>query len=173
MVSEAGRITDDGTVCRLADDAFYVTTTSTGVAAVEQQLTWWLTSWPLDARVTDLTQGVAAMNLAGPAARAILGEHTEIDCSNEAFKYLDAKQANVAGVPSLILRIGFVGELGYEIHCPAPQASHVWKTLLGRRDVTPFGLEPQRVLRLQKLHVIVGQDTDSESTPLTPGWAGR
>jgi sarcosine oxidase subunit alpha len=65
-----------------------------------------------------------------------------------------------------MLRIGFVGEVSYEIHCPAPQAAHVWTTILAAdQAVTPFGLEPQRVLRLQKLHVIVGQDTDSESTP--------
>jgi sarcosine oxidase, subunit alpha len=174
MVSEAGRISDDGTVCRLDDARFYVTTTSAGAAAVEQQMTWWLAAWDLDVRVTDVTQGIAAMNLAGPAARAILGELTDLDCSNEAFRYLDAKQATVAGVPALLLRIGFVGEVGYEIHCPAPHGGHVWDTILagdGGVAVAPFGLEPQRVLRLQKLHVIVGQDTDSESTPFTTGMA--
>ena len=48
-----------------------------------------------------------------------MGELTELDCSAEAFTYLDGKQAEVAGVPCLILRIGFVGEVGYEIHCPS------------------------------------------------------
>jgi sarcosine oxidase subunit alpha len=179
MLSEAGRITDDGTVCRIDDVTFYLTTTSTGATAVEQQLTWWLTAWGLDAHVTDLSQGVSAMNLAGPRARGVLAGLTELDCSADAFRYLDARNAVVAGVPALILRIGFVGELGYEIHCPAPQAPHLWDTILSAdlsrdagsqgRDaavvVTPFGLEPQRILRLQKLHVLVGQDTDSESTP--------
>src|SRR5439155_2177430 len=78
------------------------------------------------------------------------------------------KQADVAGVRSLILRIGFVGELGYEIHFPAAYGAHVWDALLdaGHEDgIRPFGLEPQRLLRLQKLHLLVGQDTDSESTP--------
>ena len=169
MISEAGRISDDGTVCRLNENAFYVTTTSAGASAVEQQMTWWLTTWGLAARITDLTQGVAAMNLAGPDARAVLSEITDLDCSGESFKYLDARHARVAGVEAMILRIGFVGELGYEIHCPAPQARHVWDAILdsgaGRRSIVPFGLEPQRILRLQKLHVIVGQDTDSEATP--------
>jgi sarcosine oxidase subunit alpha len=77
----------------------------------------------------------------------------------------------VAGVPALILRIGFVGEVGYELHCPAPQAPHLWDAILAAGTVRPFGLEPQRVLRLQKLHVIVGQDTDSESTPFNTGMA--
>jgi sarcosine oxidase subunit alpha len=171
MLSDAGRITDDGTVCRIDDDTFYVTTTSSGATAVEGQMNWWLSAWNLDARITDVTQGVAAMNLAGPNARVILSELTEIDCSNEGFKYLDAKHAMVADVPALVLRIGFVGEVGYEIHCPGPQAAHLWDAVVGNgsRAVTPFGLEPQRILRLQKLHVIVGQDTDSESTPFNTG----
>jgi sarcosine oxidase subunit alpha len=169
MLSEAGRITDDGTVCRLDEQTFYVTTTSAGAGAVAQQLTWWLEAWRLDAHVTDLTQGVAAMNLAGPHARTLLGELTTLDCSPESFRYLDARQAQVADVPALLLRIGFVGELGYEIHCAAPQAGHLWETILATGDVTPFGLEAQRVLRLHKQHVIVGQDTDSEATPFTAG----
>jgi sarcosine oxidase subunit alpha len=170
MTSDAGRITDDGTVCRLDDETFYVTTTSAGAAGVEHLFTWWLADWDLDVRVTDVTQGVGAMNLAGPRAREILSALTALDVGNGAFGYLDAKHAYVAGVPCLLLRIGFVGEVGYEIHCPAPQAGRVWDALTAA-GATPFGLEPQRVLRLQKLHVIVGQDTDSESTPYGAGMA--
>jgi sarcosine oxidase, subunit alpha len=72
-------------------------------------------------------------------------------------------------VPTLALRIGFVGELGYELHLPSPHAEHVWDVLLEQgRDlgVAPFGLEPQRILRLEKGPMIVGQDTDSESNLL-------
>jgi sarcosine oxidase subunit alpha len=162
--SDAGRILDDGTICRLDEDTFYVTTTSNGAGAVEEWFAWWLADWKLDVRMTDVTQGVAAMNLAGPRAREILSGLTDLDCSPEAFTYLDGRQAVVAGVPCLILRIGFVGELGYEIHCPAAQAEPLWDAIIAA-GVRPFGLEPQRVLRLQKMHVIVGQDTDSESTP--------
>ncbi|HET9287264.1 MAG TPA: glycine cleavage T C-terminal barrel domain-containing protein, partial [Gaiella sp.] len=83
--------------------------------------------------------------------------------------YLDARHVRVAGVPCLALRIGFVGELGYELHFASPLAEHVWDTLLeggADLDVAPFGLEPQRILRLEKGHVIVSQDTDSESNLL-------
>jgi sarcosine oxidase subunit alpha len=76
---------------------------------------------------------------------------------------------SVAGVPTLGLRIGFVGELGYELHLPSPLAEHVWDALLEQGadlGVAPFGLEPQRILRLEKGHVIVSQDTDSESNVL-------
>ena len=74
----------------------------------------------------------------------------------------------MAGVPCLILRIGFVGEVGYEIHCPAAQGEHLWDALMREGKsfgIKPFGLEPQRLLRLQKMHILVGQDTDSESNP--------
>jgi sarcosine oxidase subunit alpha len=159
---------DDGTICRLDDDTFYVTTTSSGAGAVYEWFSWWLADWKLRVRITDVTQALSAINLAGPRAREIMGELTELDCSAEAFTYLDGKAADVAGVPCLILRIGFVGEVGYEIHYPSAHGEHLWDALMkagGKHGLKPFGLEPQRLLRLQKMHILIGQDTDSESTP--------
>ena len=166
--SDAGRIVDDGTIGRIDEETFYVTTTSSGAGAVEEWFSWWLADWRMNVKLTDLTQGVAAVNLAGPKAREILAELTDLDCSPEGFKYLDAKQARVAGVSCLILRIGFVGEVGYEIHFAAAYGEHVWDAIMEagkKHGMKPFGLEPQRILRLQKMHILVGQDTDSESTP--------
>jgi sarcosine oxidase subunit alpha len=169
LTSDAGRIFDDGTIARLADDEFYVTTTSTGADAVFQWFEWWNAIWRMEVEIANVTGAAAAVNVAGPNARRLMERICDIDVSNEAFAYLDAKQAHVAGVPALALRIGFVGELGYELHVPSPYGEHVWDALLehGREwDIAPFGLEPQRILRLEKLHIIVGQDTDGESNPL-------
>jgi sarcosine oxidase subunit alpha len=174
LTSDAGRIVDDGTVSRLDDDSFYVTTTSSGAGAVEQWFAWWLADWRMDVRLSDVTQALAAVNLAGPKSREILARLTDHDCSPDAFKYLDAQQARVAGVGCLLLRIGFVGELGYEIHFPAAYGEDLWDALLTAGEperIRAVGLEPQRVLRLHKQHVIVGQDTDSESTPVGAGMA--
>jgi sarcosine oxidase, subunit alpha len=168
MASDAGRIMDDGTVCRLDDHSFYVTTTSSGAGAVYDWFSWWLADWGLRVHLTDVTQGLGAVNLAGPRSREIMAKVTHLDCSAEAFTYLDGKRAEVAGVPCLILRIGFVGEVGYEIHFPAAQGEHLWDALAAaglEHGLKPFGLEPQRLLRLQKMHILVGQDTDSESNP--------
>jgi sarcosine oxidase, subunit alpha len=168
LTSDAGRIFDDGTIGRLDEETFYVTTTSSGAGAVEQWFSWWLADWQLDVQLTDVTQALAAVNLAGPRSREILTRLTDLDCSPEAFAYLDARQGAVAGVPSLLLRIGFVGELGYEVHYPAAYGEHMWDAILAAgagESIRPFGLEPQRILRLQKQHILVGQDTDSESTP--------
>ncbi len=170
LTSDAGRITDDGTVCRLDDDTFYVTTTSSGAGAVEQWFSWWLADWRMQAHLTDVTQAMGAINIAGPRSREVLAKLTGLDCSNEGFRYLDAKRAPIAGVPCLALRIGFTGELGYEIHFPAAQGQDLWDAVLdaGREfGIRPFGLEPQRILRLQKMHILVGQDTDSESNPFS------
>jgi sarcosine oxidase, subunit alpha len=168
LTSDAGRIIDDGTIGRIDELTFYVTTTSSGAGAVEQWFAWWLADWQLDVHLSDVTQALAAVNLAGPRSREILTRLTDLDCSPEAFTYLDTRQTRVAGVSALLLRIGFVGELGYEIHFPAAYGEHVWDAILAAGEgerIRPFGLEPQRVLRLQKQHILVGQDTDSESTP--------
>jgi sarcosine oxidase, subunit alpha len=167
--TDGGRIMDDGTIARLDEETFYVTTTSTGADTVLEWFEWWNAVWRMDVETINVTGSLAAVNLAGPNARELLGRLTEIDVSNEGFKYLDARRAHVAGVPALILRIGFVGELGYELHVPSPHGEYVWDTLLEHGadlGIRPFGLEPQRILRLEKMHILIGQDTDSESNPL-------
>jgi sarcosine oxidase, subunit alpha len=172
LVTEAGRIMDDGTVCRLDEETFYVTTTTGGSAAVLQWLRWWLAEWGLEVRVTDLTGTLGAMNLAGPRSREVLAPLTEIDVSADAFPYLHARAGRIAGVECLALRLGFVGELGYEIHTPSVHARHLWSTLLDSGadiEVRAAGLEAQRILRLEKQHLIPSQDTDSESTPFDTG----
>ena len=157
MTSDAGRITDDGTICRLDEQSFYVTTTSSGAGAVEQWFSWWLADWRMDVHLTDLTQALCAVSLAGPRAHArssSVAEETRLR-PGAVRNTSTAAAAAVAGVPCLVLRIGFVGELGYEIHCPAAHGEHLWDALLEAGadvGIRPFGLEPQRVLRLQVPH---------------------
>src|SRR3954447_12687391 len=168
LSSDAGRIMDDGTVARLGAAQFYVTTTSTGSDSVRDWFEWWNATWRMDVEIVNLTGAISALNLAGPQAREVLARVTDADVSNDALRYLDAREAQVASVPCVILRIGFVGELGYELHFASTPAEHVWDTLVSL-GAKPFGLEAQRVLRLEKAHIIVGQDTDSESNVLDAG----
>ncbi len=169
VCGDDGSILDDGTVARLSETEYYVTTTSSGAGGMEQWFTWWNAVWNMDCQIVNVTGAVSAINLAGPKARECLAPLTDFDLSNEAFPYLGAGHASIAGVPCLILRIGFVGELGYEIHYPSATGEYLWETLMAAGQpygVQAFGLEPQRVLRLEKMHVIVGQDTNAESNPL-------
>ena len=168
VCGDDGSVLDDGTVARVSEDEYYVTTTSSGAGSMEQWFTWWNAVWGMDVEIVNVTSAVAAFNLAGPKAREALAPLTSFDLSNEAFPYLGAGHAEIAGVPCLLLRIGFVGELGYEIHLPTAAGEYLWDALMAagaEHDVRPFGLEPQRVLRLEKMHVIVGQDTNAESNP--------
>jgi sarcosine oxidase, subunit alpha len=167
--TDSGRIMDDGTIARLSEDTYYVTTTSTGAGAVIEWFEWWNAVWGMDAEIVNVTGALAAVNVAGPRARELMGRLTDLDVSNEALGYLDAREGRVVGVPTLLLRIGFVGELGYELHFASPYGEYLWDAILERGEdlgARPFGLEPQRVLRLEKMHILVGQDTDSESNVL-------
>ncbi|MFP5343895.1 MAG: 2Fe-2S iron-sulfur cluster-binding protein [Candidatus Limnocylindria bacterium] len=168
MTDDAGIILDDGTVARLGEDRFLVTTGTGSLDAVDGWFRWWLAASARRVDVTNVTARYAAMNLAGPRAREVLADLTDVDVSPEGLRYLDAREGLVAGVPTVILRIGFVGELAYELHAPADRAAHLWDALMAAgagAGIVPFGVEAQRVLRLEKQHAIVGQDTDALSDP--------
>jgi sarcosine oxidase subunit alpha len=163
-------------VARLSEQHFYFTTTTTGSANVYRELTRLNTMWGMQVGVVNVTGGYGAMNLAGPKAREALAGLTEIDLSGAAFPYLAVREGRIAGAPVRILRVGFVGELGYEIHTPAEHAAHLWDALMRAGEphgIRPFGVEAQRLLRLEKGHIIIGQDTDGLTTPYEAGleWA--
>ena len=169
LCSENGTILDDGTVARLAQDRYFVTTTSGNVDLTEEWFRWWTAGTGMCAHITNVTSAYAAINVAGPRARETLSKLTEVDISPSAFGYMRSAQGLVAGVPTILLRIGFVGETGWELHVPAEYGEYLWQTLMdaGREfGISPFGLEAQRILRLEKKHIIVGQDTDAISNPL-------
>ena len=172
MLDEAGVVIDDGTVARLGPERFLLTTATGTLDAIDQWLRWWLAGTDRRVAVTNVTSELAAMNLAGPRAREVLAGLTDLDVSSATMPYLSAVEGAVAGVPAVILRIGFVGELGYEIHVPADYGAHVWEALMAAgagHGIEPFGVEAQRVLRLEKQHLIVSQDTDALSDPIGAG----
>ncbi|MBV8772898.1 MAG: (2Fe-2S)-binding protein [Deltaproteobacteria bacterium] len=174
LCDEAGIMLDDGTISRLREDHYFITTTTGNLDFVQQWLEWWLVGTGWDVHITDITGGRAAINLAGPHARDILRSLTDCDLSSESFPYMACREAEVSGVPALLLRIGFVGETGWEIHFPAEHGEYLWTRLLetGKAfDIRPFGAEAQRLLRLEKRHVIVGVDTDALSNPYEAGMA--
>ena len=177
MTNEHGVVIDDGVCARFAPNHFYVTATTSGVDRLYQQMLKWNAQWRLDVDVTNVTAALAAVNLAGPDSRQVLQTLcSDVDLSAEGFPYLGVRQGTVAGIPARLLRVGFVGELGYEIHVPARYGEALWDALMqaGRAfDIRPFGVESQRLLRLEKGHVIIGQDTDGMTHPaeIDMGWA--
>jgi sarcosine oxidase, subunit alpha len=178
MLDEVGTIVDDGVIARLGDERFYFTTTTGGSASVFRELLRWNAQWGLDCALVNVTGHMAAFNLAGPRSRDVLATQTDIDLSEAAFPYLGVREGRVAGARARLMRVGFVGELGYEIHVPYEDAGPVWDAVLsaGRSaGLRPFGVEAQRMLRLEKGHLIVAQDTDGLTNPFEAqaGWAVR
>ena len=175
LCDDAGIVLDDGTVSRLSDDHYFVTTTTGNLDFVEQWLQWWLAGTGWDVHITNVTGGLAAVNLAGPKARDVLAQLTDCDLKSQTFSYMACRRAKVLGIEALLMRIGFVGEIGWEIHFPAESGADLWRALLdaGRAfGIRPFGVEAQRLLRLEKQHVIVGVDTDALTNPLEAGLGG-
>jgi sarcosine oxidase subunit alpha len=176
MLDEAGVVIDDGVIARLGAEHFYFTTTTSGAVAIYRELSRLNTMWRLDCGLVNLTGARSAINLAGSYARDVLAKLTDLDLSTTAFPYLAVREAAVAGIPAILMRVGFVGEWGYEIHVAAESAAAVWDALLkvgATYGIAPFGVEAQRLLRLEKGHLIVGQDTDGLTTPRQAGleWA--
>ena len=161
-----------------AQNNYFVTTTTGNVELIEEWFKWWMAGTGMCAHVTNVTSAYAAINVAGPKARETLSKLTDVDLGPQAFRYMRSAQGTVAGVPAILLRIGFVGESGWELHFPAEYGEYMWDMLMdaGKEfDIAPFGLEAQRILRLEKKHIIVNQDTDSVSNPLESDleWAVR
>ena len=169
MTNEQGVVIDDGVACRFDEQHFYVTATTSGVDRVYRTMLWWNAQWRLEIDVANVTAAYAGVNVAGPRSRAVLERAgCSVDLSPAAFPYMGVRAATVGGIPVRLLRVGFVGELGYEVHCAASHGEALWDLLIeaGKPDgLRPFGVEAQRVLRLEKGHIIIGQDTDAMTTP--------
>ena len=176
MCDESGVVVDDGVIGRLGPERFYVSTTSSGADQVYRELQRWAAIWRLEVTLVNATSTYGAFNIAGPRSRQVLAGLTDVDLSPEAFPYLGIRSGTVAGAPARLSRVGFVGELGYEVHVPAGMAVSVWDELVragGAAGIVPFGVEAQRLLRLEKGHLIVSQDTDGLTDPFEAGlgWA--
>ena len=137
--------------------------------AIEEWFGWWLADWRLDVHMTDVTQAISRRQPRRPEGARDHGRRlTDLDCSNEAFTYLDGKHGagRRRAVPDPADRLRRRGRLRDPL--PGAHGEHLWDALMeagADARPAPFGLEPQRILRLQKMHILVGQDTDSESTP--------
>ena len=169
MTDVSGVIVDDGIACRMAEDHFYVTATTSGVQGVYTEMLWHNAQWRLAVDVTNVTAASCGVNIAGPGARSVLDEVCDdVDLGADGFPYMGVREGTVAGIAARLLRVGFVGELGYEIHAPAGAGEALWDALIeagAGHGLRPFGVEAQRLLRLEKGHILIGQDTDGLTHP--------
>ncbi|WP_327180975.1 sarcosine oxidase subunit delta family protein [Streptomyces sp. NBC_01334] len=174
-----GMIFDDGTVIRLDQDRFLVTTTTGNAAAVLDWMEEWLqTEWPeLRVHCTSVTEQWATVALVGPRSREVLGSLApRLAVANDDFPFMAWRDTTVAGIDARVCRISFSGELAYEINVSPWEALALWEALYeagAPYGITPYGTETMHVLRAEKGYPIIGQDSDGTVTPqdLGMGWA--
>ena len=176
MLDERGYALDDGMLCREEDEAsgdrFFFTSTSGGSSFFELWLRDWAEAFGFDVRILNQTASLAAINVTGPSAARLLARAGARDLP----AFSRHRRLRIAGIDCRVVRLSFTGELSYELHHAAADASRLWRRLLalgGDLNVRPHGLETLLHLRLEKGHIVIGQDTDYDSTPRRLGheWA--
>jgi sarcosine oxidase subunit alpha len=171
MCRPDGMVFDDGTVIRLAQDRFLVTTTTGNAAVVLDWMEEWLqTEWPeLRVHCTSVTEQWATVALVGPRSRDVLGALApQLAVANDDFPFMAWRETTVAGIEARVCRISFSGELAYEVNVSPWEALTLWQALHEAGSlygITPYGTETMHVLRAEKGYPIIGQDTDGTVTP--------
>ena len=181
MLREDGTILDDGVTARLAENRYLMHTTTGNAEVVFAWLErWHQTEWPeLDVYLTSVTDQWATTAIVGPKSRAVLARLCDdIDLSADAFRFMDVREGHVAGVAARVFRISFSGELSFEVNVSAQHGRQVWDAIVeagSEFGITPYGTEAMHVLRAEKGFIIVGQDSDTTTTPHDAGmdWAVR
>ncbi|MEW6265708.1 MAG: FAD-dependent oxidoreductase [Thermodesulfobacteriota bacterium] len=171
MLTPRGTFKCDLTITRLGPDRFYVVSAA---AAEKHDLDWMLKRLPAEGGVTieNVTYRYGALVLAGPRSREVLAKLTETDMSNQAFPYLTLREIMVGPYSTRALRIGFVGELGWELHHPLEYQRGLYQAIMeaGREfGIGNFGLRALVSLRLEKGYIMLGGEISSERTPLEAG----
>jgi sarcosine oxidase subunit alpha len=179
LLREDGFIFDDGVVARIGTDRFHVTTTTGGAPRVLALMEdYRQTEWPeLKVWLTSTTEQWAVIAVQGPKSRQVLETLVEgLDISASAWPHMSVGRGRICGVPMLLFRVSFTGELGFEINVPADFGLSVWDAVHAAgqaHGITEYGTEAMHVLRAEKGYIIVGQDTDGTVTPDDAGlsWA--
>ncbi|HEX2427553.1 MAG TPA: FAD-dependent oxidoreductase [Gaiellaceae bacterium] len=171
MLNPRGGIECDFTVTQLAVDRFRIVT---GTAVGQHDLAWIRQRAPDDGsvQVVDETSQYACLGIWGPLAREILQPVSTVDLSNESFPYMHARELAVGHVPCLALRVTYVGELGWELYCPADLGLALWDTIweAGQgHDLVAGGYKAIDSLRLEKGYRVWGADITPEDTPFEAG----
>jgi sarcosine dehydrogenase len=171
LCNERGGIECDLTMARTAPDSWYVVT---GAAFGAHDMGWIRANSPTDGSVIirDLTSARAVINLCGPLSREVLQSVCENDVSNAAFRYGRARDITIGSAPVWAMRIGYTGELGWELHIPTEYAAHVYEILRaagGPFGITDVGYRAIDRLRMEKGYVYWSTDVTPDTTPWEAG----
>jgi aminomethyltransferase len=166
LLNEQGGIIDDLIVFRLSEDKVMIVvnaaTTTKDFAAIQGRLQGGV--------FTDISAATGKVDIQGPLSRdvmvAFFGEEVA------AIPYFKFITMTILGVPAIVSRTGYTGELGYEIFIPSEKVCELWDLFLQDVRVKPAGLGARDVLRLEVGYSLYGSDIDEETTPLEAGLEG-
>jgi glycine cleavage system aminomethyltransferase T/glycine/D-amino acid oxidase-like deaminating enzyme len=171
LCNERGGIEADVTIIHLREDLLYMIT---GAGFGLRDSTWVRRHLPSDGSIAlrDVTNAWATINLCGPRARGILQSVTEDDLADAAFPFLTAAVIGLGHASVLAVRIGYVGELGYELYVPQEYAAHVYETLYeaGRgEDIVDAGYRAIDSCRMEKGYLYWSADISPDYNPYEAG----
>lgn len=173
MCNERGGVEADLTITRLAADRYYIVT---GAGFGVHDADWITRHLPANCHLIEVTSAFAVLNLCGPKARDVLAAAAESDVSDTAHPFVTCREVVIGAAPVRALRIGYVGELGWELHIPTEFGAHVLEVLRaagaghGLRDVGYRAIEG---LRLEKGYLYWSADITPDYTPIEAGLGGR
>jgi dimethylglycine dehydrogenase len=165
LLNANGFIESEITVTRLGADHFYVLSAAVAELHDLDQLNWRKRD-DEQVTITDITDDYGVLVLAGPCARDVLSQCTGEDLSNAAFRWLTGKTATVAGVTGVrLLRVNYVGELGWELHVSMAQMKTVYDALMkagAPHGIQLFGTYAMNSLRMEKAYRGWGSELTTE-----------
>lgn len=169
-LTPAGGTQAEFTVSRPDNDAAYLTS----AAAAEEMDHDLLRNHAIhhEVRLKNVTADIAIIGVMGPNSRKVLADLCDVPLSNEEFPWLSVRTASVAGHTVLLLRVSYVGTLGWEIHVPHAHAVSVYQALLDageKHKIGHFGAYAMNSMRLEKGYRAWGMDLTSERTPVESG----
>jgi len=175
MCNEAGGIEADLTITRLARDRFYIVT---GAGFGTHDADWMRRHMPRDGSVhlVEVTSARAVINICGPKARDVLAAVAQEDVSNAGFPFATTREIAIGAAPVRAVRIGFVGELGWELHIPTEFTGYVYDLLLAAGQgagIRNVGYRAIDSLRMEKGYLYWSGDISPDYTPVEAGLATR
>lgn len=173
MCNDDGCVIDDGVIVKLGEDDYYFTTSSGRAGQTGEWIRYHTRFDNWDFHLVNLTDAMGVINLSGPNARKVLAKVTDIDLSNAAFPFAGYREFYIQDTIFVrAMRLGFVGELSYELHVPSSYLQAVWDLLKeagAEFGIRNFGVEAQNVLRMEKCHIILGQESEQRTNLLDVG----
>jgi aminomethyltransferase len=163
MLNQEGGIIDDLIVYRKGPEDWMVVVNA---ANIEKDACHFRANLNATACFEDASFKTAKLDLQGPHSRDVL---KFLAPGIEELTYYTFGQFQIKGVPCLISRTGYTGELGYEIYCPWEKSKEIWKTILNNATVKPTGLGVRDVLRVEMCYSLYGHELDETISPLEAG----